>query len=140
MAIVDLYFHSEHRRNLAHFASLASLAAVDGEINTKEKGLLDRFARKLDITSKEYREVMKKSNQYPITPSNSQEERLERLYDLFRLIYVDHIVDDEEMALLKKYAIGLGFPVKKANHIVEKSVAIFSGRFNFEDYLFILKN
>ena len=140
MAIVDLYFHSEHRRNLAHFASLASLAAADGEINTKEKGLLDRFARKLDITSKEYREVMKESNQYPITPSNSLEERLERLYDLFRLIYVDHIVDDEEMALLKKYAIGLGFPVKKANHIIEKSVAIFSGRFNFEDYLFILKN
>ena len=113
MAIVDLYFHSEHRRNLAHFASLASLAAVDGKINPREKGLLDRFARKLDITSEEYSEVMKKSNKYPITPSNSLEERLERLYDLFRLIYVDHIVDEEEMALLKKYAIGLGFPVKK---------------------------
>jgi uncharacterized tellurite resistance protein B-like protein len=140
MAIVDLYFHSEHRRNLAHFASLASLAAVDGKINPTEKGLLDRFARKLDITSEEYSEVMKKSNKYPITPSNSLEERLERLYDLFRLIYVDHIVDDEEMALLKKYAIGLGFPVKKANRIIEKSVSIFSGRFNFEDYLYILKH
>ncbi|WP_019670486.1 tellurite resistance TerB family protein [Eudoraea adriatica] len=140
MAIVDLYFHSEHRRNLAHFASLASLAAVDSKINPREKGLLDRFARKLDITSEEYSEVMKKSNKYPITPSNSLEERLERLYDLFRLIYVDHIVDDEEMALLKKYAIGLGFPVKKANRIIEKSVAIFSGRFNFEDYLYILKH
>ncbi len=140
MAIVDLYFHSEHRRNLAHFASLASLAAVDGKINPREKGLLDRFARKLDITSEEYSEVMKKSNKYPITPSNSLEERLERLYDLFRLIYVDHIVDEEEMALLKKYAIGLGFPVKKANRIIEKSVAIFSGRFNFEDYLYILKH
>lgn len=140
MAIVDLYFHSEHRRNLAHFASLASLAAVNGKINSTEKGLLDRFARKLDITSEEYSEVMKKTNKYPITPSNSLEERLERLYDLFRLIYVDHIVDDEEMALLKKYAIGLGFPVKKANRIIEKSVAIFSGRFNFEDYLYILKH
>ncbi len=140
MAIIDLYFHSEHRRNLAHFASLASLAAVDGEINPREKGLLDHFARKLDITNEEYKEVMKKSNKYPITPSNSLEERLERLYDLFRLIYVDHDVEDEEMVLLKKYAIGLGFPVKKANHIIEKSVAIFSGRFNFDDYLYILKH
>lgn len=140
MPIVDLYFHSEHRRNLAHFASLASLAAVDSEVNHKEKGLLDRFARKLDISNEEYKEVMKKSNQYPITASNSLEERLERLYDLFKLIYVDHHVDDEEMVLLKKYAIGLGFPVKKANHIIEKSVAIFSGRFNFEDYLYILKH
>ena len=140
MPIVDLYFHSEHRRNLAHFASLASLAAVDGEINPKEKGLLDRFARKLDITYEEYKEVMKKSNKYPITPSNSLEERLERLYDLFKLIYVDHHVDDEEMVLLKKYAIGLGFPIKRANHIIEKTLSIFSGRFNFDAYLYILKH
>ena len=140
MPIVDLYFHSEHRRNIAHFASLASLAIVDGEVNHKEKGLLDRFARKLGISNREYRRVMKKSNEYPITASNRLEERLERLYDLFKLIYVDHHVDEEEMVLLKKYAIGLGFPVKKANHIIEKSVAIFSGRFNFDDYQYILKH
>lgn len=140
MPIVDLYFHSEHRRNLAHFASLASLATVDGKVNPKEKILLDSFARKLDITDEEYKEVMKKSNKYPITPSNSLKERLERLYDLFRLIYVDHNVNEEEIVLLYKYAIGLGFPTKKAKGIIEGSVAIFSGRINFEDYLYILKN
>jgi uncharacterized tellurite resistance protein B-like protein len=140
MAIIDLYFHSEHRRNLAHFASLASLAAVDGEVNPREKVLLDNFASKLDITNEEYKEVMKKSNKYPITASNSLKERLERLYDLFRLIYADHDVEDVEMVLLKKYAIGLGFPTKKANKIIEESVAIFSGRINFEDYLYILKH
>ena len=140
MAIIDLYFHSEHRRNLAHFASLASLAAVDGEVNPREKVLLDNFASKLDITNEEYKEVMKKSNKYPITASNSLKERLERLYDLFRLIYADHDVENVEMVLLKKYAIGLGFPTKKANKIIEESVAIFSGRINFDDYLYILKH
>ncbi|WP_297706886.1 TerB family tellurite resistance protein [uncultured Eudoraea sp.] len=140
MPIIDLYFHSEHRRNLAHFASLASLAAVDGEVNPREKVLLDNFARKLDITHEEYKEVMKKSNKYPITASNSLKERLERLYDLFRLIYADHDVEDVEMVLLKKYAIGLGFPTKKANKIIQESVAIFSGRINFDDYLYIIKH
>ncbi len=140
MPIIDLYFHSEHRRNLAHFASLASLAAVDGEVNPREKVLLDNFASKLDITNEEYKEVMKKSNKYPITASNSLKERLERLYDLFRLIYADHDVENVEMVLLKKYAIGLGFPTKKANKIIEESVAIFSGRINFDDYLYILKH
>lgn len=140
MPIIDLYFHSEHRRNLAHFGALASLAAVDGEVNPREKALLDNFARKLDITNEEYKEVMKKTNKYPITASNSLKERLERLYDLFRLIYADHDVEDTEMVLLKKYAIGLGFPTKKANKIIEESVAIFSGRINFDDYLYILKH
>ena len=114
MPIIDLYHHSEHRRNLAHFASLASLAAVDGEVNPKEKVLLDNFARKLGITEGEYKEVMKKSNKYPITPSNSLKERLERLYDLFRLIYVDHEVEDTEMVLLKKLCHWFRISYKKS--------------------------
>ena len=134
MPILDLYQHSEQRKNLAHFASLASLAAVDGEVKSKEKRVLDRFAYKLGITEQEYKEVMKKENMYPLDPANSQEERLERLYDLFKIIFADYDLDDEEMVRLKKYAIGLGFPDKKADKIIEKSVAIFRGRIDFEDY------
>ncbi len=138
MPILDLYNHSEHRKNLAHFASLASLAAVDGEVNPEEKRVLDRFAYKMGISESEYKEVMKKENKYPFDPSNSLEERLERLHDLFRIIFADHDIDDEEMILLKKYAIGLGFPDKKADRIIEKSVAIFSGRIDFDDYLLLI--
>ena len=54
MSYVDLYSSGAHRRNLAHFASIATLAAIDGEINDKERELLDRFANKLDITEDEY--------------------------------------------------------------------------------------
>ena len=138
MPILDLYNHSEHRKNLAHFASLASLAAVDGEVNPEEKRDLDRFAYKMGISESEYKEVMKKENKYPFDPSNSLEERLERLHDLFRIIFADHDIDDEEMIRLKKYAIGLGFPDKKADRIIEKSVAIFSGRIDFDDYLLLI--
>ena len=52
MPILDLYEHGDHRKNLAHFATLASLASVDGEINPKEKAVLDKFAFKLNITKK----------------------------------------------------------------------------------------
>lgn len=138
MPILDLYNHSEHRKNLAHFASLASLAAVDGEVNPSEKRILDRFAYKMGISELEYKEVMKKENKYPLDPSNSLVERLERLHDLFRIIFADHDIDDEEMVLLKKYAIGLGFPDKKADRIIEKSVAIFSGRIDFDDYHYLI--
>ena len=37
MSFVDLYGNSEHRKNVAHFASIASLASIDGEINEAEK-------------------------------------------------------------------------------------------------------
>jgi uncharacterized tellurite resistance protein B-like protein len=138
MAILDLYYHSEQKKNLAHFASIASLAAVDGELNPREKAILDRFAHKLNISDQEYKEVMKKTNKYPIEPQNSVEKRLERLYDLFRMIFADHDVDHEEMALLKKYAIGIGFQVDKVDRLIEMSVAIFSGRIPFDDYVMLL--
>ncbi|MDB2606734.1 TerB family tellurite resistance protein [Zobellia sp.] len=140
MAIADLYTSGEHRRNLAHFAAIATLASIDGEISSEEKSMLDRFAAKFDITDAEYKEVMKKENQYPINPPHTSENRLERLYDLFRIIFSDHYIDDEEMVLLKKYAIGLGFSGEQADKIIEKSVAIFSGRIDYEDYLYLLKH
>ena len=140
MAIVDLYTSGEHRRNLAHFAAIATLASVDGEISSEEKSMLDRFAAKFDITESEYKEVMKKENKYPIDPPHTSENRLERLYDLFRIIFSDHHIDDEEMVLLKKYAIGLGFSGEQADKVIEKSVAIFSGRIDFDDYLYLLKH
>ncbi|HET8735500.1 MAG TPA: TerB family tellurite resistance protein [Pricia sp.] len=140
MAIADLYTSGEHRRNLAHFAALATLASVDGEISTEEKILLDRFADKLDITHTEYQEVMRKENQYPIAAPNSSERRLERLHDLFRIIYSDHGINDEERILVKRYAIGLGFSGDRADKVVNRSIEIFSGRIGFEEYLYLLKD
>ncbi|EAR02474.1 TerB family tellurite resistance protein [Maribacter sp. HTCC2170] len=139
MPILDLYNHSEKRRNLAHFASIATLAAVDGEVNPREMHLLESFAHKLDISEAEFKEVMKKKNKYPIDPQNSSEQRLERLFDLFKIIFADNEVEDEEMVLLKKYAIGLGYTSEKADRIIEKSIAIFTGRIDFEDYLYLIK-
>ena len=66
MPILDLYEHGDHRKNLAHFATLASLAAIDGEINEKEMEILKKFAFKLNITDDQFKEVMKKENKYPI--------------------------------------------------------------------------
>ena len=101
---------------------------------------MDRFANKLDITEDEYKEVMKSDNKYPINPPASSEERLERLFDLFRIIFVDNVIDEEERALITKYAIGLGYRSESANLIIKRSIDIFSGRIDFEDYLYLLKH
>lgn len=139
MSFTDLYGNPEHRKNLAHFAALASLAASDGAISDTEQQLLDNFARKLGITEAELTKVMDPKNKYPIDPPADAEKRLERLYDLFKIIFVDHAIDDEEMSMLKKYAIGLGFSEDSANEVIKRSVAIFSGKVAFDDYMYLLK-
>lgn len=139
MSLIDLYEHGEQRRNLAHFATLASLAASDGIVSPEEKEILDRFAFKLNITEEEYKEVMKTSNKYPIATPNDSEERLKRLYDFFQLAFADHKIDDEEKRLIQKYAIGLGYAPEQALEIIDKSYAIFSGKINFEQYQYLVK-
>ncbi len=138
MPIIDLYEQGDSRKRLAHFATLASLAAVDGEINAKEKAVLDKFAFKLDITESEYKEVLKKDNKYPIHTPHSGEKRLKRLFDFFQIIFSDHVIDDVERTMVEKYAIGLGFPPKETAAIIEKSEAIFTGKIAFEDYQYLM--
>ncbi|MEJ2163692.1 MAG: TerB family tellurite resistance protein [Robiginitalea sp.] len=139
MPIIDLYKHSESQKNLAHFAAMASLAAVDGEINPEEKQILDRFAETLGITEAEYKEVMKKENKYPIDTPLSIEERLERLHDFFRIIFSDHEIESEQREMVERYAVGLGFPPSKASQVVDRSIVIFSGNISFEDYQTLMK-
>ena len=138
MPIIDLYEAGSHRKNLAHFAALASLAAVDGEINPAEKEVLDRFAFKLGISEAEYKEIMKKENKYPIETPHSGEKRLKRLFDLFQIIFSDHEIDGPERSMVERYAIGLGFPVSESEALIEKSIAIFTGKISFEDYHYLM--
>ncbi len=139
MPVTDWYEHGEKRRELAHFATLCSLAAVDGEVNPHEKATLDKFAFKLNITEAEYKEIMKKENKYPIETPHSGEKRLKRLFDFFQIIFSDNVMDDVERKMVEKYAIGLGFPIKKAEEIIAKSIGIFTGKIDFDDYLYLLK-
>ncbi|MFD1094727.1 TerB family tellurite resistance protein [Salegentibacter chungangensis] len=139
MSFSDLFGSGEHLRNLSHFAAIVNLASIDGAINPEEEAQLKKFARKLDISQEEYQKVIKNPTAFPITASNSVERRLERLHDLFKIIFADHQIDEEETELIKRYAIGLGFSSQASEGIIERSIQIFSGQLNFEDYRYLLE-
>jgi len=138
MSFTDLFGSGEHSRNLSHFAALANIASVHGDIHESEAALLKRFARKLDIAEKEYTEVLKNPSKFPINPPNSAERRLERMYDLLKMIFADHELDEEEHQLLERYAIGLGYTDEDSKRIIKRSIQIFSGGLDFEDYQYLL--
>lgn len=138
MSIIDLFESSIHRNNMAHFSALVNIALVDGELNKDEQQIIDRFVRKLGISNEEYKEVLKNPSKYPVIPQNSADDRLERLLDLFKIIFSDHNIDDQESDLILRYAIQLGFNEERAKSIITKSVKLFSAAIDFEDYKKIL--
>lgn len=138
MSFTDLFESGTHRRNLGHFASMVNICAVDGTLNEKEEKLLKRFSRKLDITEAEYKEVLKNPEKFPFHAVNSADERLERMLEFFKLIYVDHGIDEEERELIERYAIGLGYPHETAIKLIKRSIQIFNGGLDLDDYRYLL--
>jgi uncharacterized tellurite resistance protein B-like protein len=138
MSFRDLFESGEHKRNLGHFASIVRLASVDGALNEEEERLLKRFARKLDVMDAEYLEVLKNPKKHPISPPNSADKRLELMHDLFEMIYADHDIDEDELHLIEKYAIGLGYTEELAAKLIKRSIKIYSGGLDFEDYKYLL--
>ncbi len=138
MSFTDLFESGEHKRNLGHFASIANIAAVDGALNDAEERLLQRFARKLDVSESEYADILKNPSKYPINPPNSADKRLERMLDLFKMIFADHEIDNEERDLLERYAIGLGYTEELATKLIKRSIDIFNGGLDLEDYRYLL--
>ena len=138
MSFSDLFGYGEHLRNLSHFASIVNLASVNGTISPEEEVQLRRFARKLGIAEEEYNNVLENPAAFPINPHNSVEKRLERLHDLFTIIFSDHQIDEEETELIKRYAIGLGFSSAASEGIIKRSIEIFSGQIDFDDYIYLL--
>ncbi|PCE62983.1 TerB family tellurite resistance protein [Sediminicola luteus] len=134
MSFAKLFESGNTKPNIAHFAAIANIAAVDGIINEEEEKLLARFAMKLDIDEDLSKEILKNLDKYPIPTTSSKQERLEYIYELFRMIFADHSVNEVEMKMIYRYAIGLGCSHDRAKDLIFRSVKIFNGEISFEDY------
>ncbi len=122
MSISDLFDSGFQKRNQDHFAAIVRVAMSDGVITDEERAFLDRLARKLEISENDYKEILKDYNTHPINPPINYDNRLERLYDLARMVYADHIKGEDQVILLEKLSIGLGFKSENAKYVVDKAL------------------
>ena len=107
MTFSELFDSGFKKRNQDHFAAIVRIAMDDNVITEEEKAFLDRLARKLDISKLVYDAILEDYKSHPINPPITSERRLERLFDLARMVYADHIKDEHEVLILTKIAVGL---------------------------------
>jgi len=124
MHISNLFSSGFKQRNRDHFAAIVRVALSDGIITEEEKAFINRTAINLEIEEDEVAEIMANPDKYPINPPANEQRRLERLFDLTRMVYADHIADEGEIQLLNRLVVGLGFPTEEANTVAEKALAL----------------
>ena len=138
MSISEIYSSGFKNRNRAHFTAIVSIAKSDGTITQEEEKFLDRMAINLEIEENEYQNILKNSSKFEINPPVNQVERLERLFDLTRMIYADHIADDNETKLLNRLVVGLGFNFD-SEAVVEKALSLVAAGKDEEEFIAAFK-
>jgi len=140
MSFLDLFDSGFKQRNEDHFAAIVRVAMDDGIITEEEKAFLDRLARNLDISEAKYKEILKDYKSHPINPPTSYDRRLERLYDLSRMVYVDHIKGEHEEFVLRKIAVGLGFSPDNVKYVVDKALTLVSNGVDLDTFIEEIRN
>jgi uncharacterized tellurite resistance protein B-like protein len=140
MSFSDLFDSGFKNRNKGHFSAIVRVALSDGEITSDERDFINRLAKNLEISKDEYEEIMENPLKYPINPPYLYIHRLERLYDLARMVYADHVLGPKQKEILIKFALALGFTPGNVNYIVDKALSLLILHVDLDTFLFEMQH
>ena len=140
MSISDLFDSEFKTRNKGHFSAIVRVAITDGNVSEEEKHFLQKLAITLEISKEEFEEILENPLKYPINPPYLYVQRLERLYDLARMVRVDHQLGDKQDTLLRKFAIALGFTPSNVNYIVDKALSLVDKKVDADTFVYEMQN
>lgn len=93
-------------------------------MHEEERAFLDKLAIRLEISAAEYEEILENPTKYPINPPYLNAKRIERLYDLARMVNVDHQLGDNQELMLHKLCLGLGFTTENVHNVVTRALEL----------------
>jgi uncharacterized tellurite resistance protein B-like protein len=140
MSFSDLFDSGSKGRNKGYFASFVKIAYADNVLSDDEKKFLDRIAIKLDISANEYEEIVENPDKYPVDPPYLHSHRLERLYDLGKMVYADHVLGPRQKEILTRYAVYLGFTPKNIPFIVDKALSLLFLNVDMETFVYEMQH
>jgi hypothetical protein len=116
------------------------VALADGKSTTEEKAFLNKLATSLEISTAEYEEILANPLKYPINPPYLYIDRLERLFDLGRMVHIDHHLGDNQEKLLEKLGLALGFTPSNVGYIVNKALSLIDKKVDLDTFIYEMKN
>ncbi|MFA7445634.1 MAG: TerB family tellurite resistance protein [Flavobacteriaceae bacterium] len=127
-------------RNKGHFSAIVRVALSDGDVTEKEREFLEKLARQLEISEEDYKEIMADPAKYPINPPYLYIQRLERLYDLGRMVRLDNQLGEKQPEVLTRFALALGFTPSNVNYIVDKALVLIDKKVDLDTFLYEMQN
>ena len=124
MGISDLYMSIGLKRNISHFANMVKVAKSDKVISPDELELLKKIAKAYNISDKKFKKIINDPDKIPTLAYLDYEERIERFYDLLKMVSIDHKPATKEVSVLRRITTGLAFPIHNVDKIVDTAIQI----------------
>ncbi len=140
MSFSDLFDNEFKNRNKGHFSAIVRVALSDGVLTDEERVFLDKLALQLEISPAEYQEIIDNPLKYPINPPYLYTQRLERLYDLARMVFVDDILGPKQKNVLTRFALALGFTPSNVSYIVDKALSLLRLHVDLDTFMYEMQN
>ena len=140
MSFSDLFDNEFKSRNKGHFSAIVRVALSDGDLTEEERAFLDKLAIRLEISQAEYEEILENPSKYPINPPHLHVQRLDRLYDLSRMVYADHVLGPKQKAILTRFALALGFKPSNVSYILDKALSLVILKVDLDTFIYEMQH
>jgi|TARA_B110000483_G_scaffold231588_1_gene298148 uncharacterized membrane protein YebE (DUF533 family) len=122
MSLMNKFESGDDKQKKSHVKNLIKMAAADGHIDDVEKEFLYKVAKKYSVEPEEVQYIIDNPNDYAFAPPATKEDRHAQLLNLTIMMMIDDVIDDNEMSMLKKFAIGLGYPIMKVDKLIKVAI------------------
>lgn len=120
-------------------ALFVQLAKADNDIDETEQLFIEEVREKLGVTEDELAEIWENSDNYPLTPPQSERHRMTILYQLLYLTKIDGVVTQEEEEFVHQVALHLGINGALTQELLEVVKAKIGFEISPEDLLDIIR-
>ncbi|WP_027392440.1 hypothetical protein [Aquimarina latercula] len=138
MILSKLLNNNRAEDNLLHFACLVSLARIDGEIDIQEQKTLEKLATELKITQDQFDNLLSNTDKVVIEPIKSFSNRLQYVYNFFKVIYTNKELGEKERGLVKQYISSLGFNEENTVKLMKTNKKVFEENLGLSEYEYFI--
>jgi len=140
MSFSELFDTEFKDRNKSHFSAIVRVALSDGEISVEEQRFLDKLAKELEILDADYKDILTNPTKYPINAPYLYVNRLERLYDLGRMVRLDDGLEEKQKNVLTRFAVALGFTPSNVDYIVDKALQLIDNHVDLDTFVYEIQS
>lgn len=103
----------------SHMKNLIELAAVDGNFDDVEFGLLKSIAMRNNISESQLKSIRQNPDKIVFEVPSDSKEKFFQLYDLVHMMTVDKQIHSEEMKLTNIFAVKFGYKRENIKELID---------------------